>query len=367
MLAPDRQGAGMARRMMIGLVLALAACAPRGEITIAPEAARTGAVERIYVASNRSFDGSRQEGVRFGRVDVSVPPQRRPGTITYPKAGAAPDPRTDFLVAGYAQFPRAGDFRAELDRAVAARPRGDQDVVLFIHGYNNTFAEGLYRFAQIDHDLKLPGVPMHFSWPSRGEPLAYAADRDSVLFSRDGLARSIVIAAEAGRGKTILVAHSMGAELLMESLRQLAIAGDRRTLSRIDAVVLLSPDIDIGLFRMQARAIGTLPEPFIIFTSGRDKALNLSALISAEPVRLGSLTDARPLADLPVTLVDVGAFSTGSGHFNVATSPALMRILSRAGELERVFSSDVGGAVGPLTRAALHVERAAQIVISPNF
>lgn len=357
----------MARWIFTGLFLALAACAPRGEITVAPEAAGIGSVERIYVASNRTFQNSRQEGVSFGRVDVSVPPQRRPGTITYPKKGAQPDPRKDFLVADYRRFAGPVDFGADLRRAVAARPRGDRDVVLFIHGYNNTFAEGLYRFAQIEHDLRLPSVPVHFSWPSRGEPLAYAADRDSVLYSRDGLVRSIAVATEAGGGKAILVAHSMGAELLMESLRQLALAGDRRTLDRIGAVVLLSPDIDVGLFRMQAKAIGTLPQPFVIFTSGKDKALNLSALISAEAVRLGSLTDPQPLADLPVTLVDTGAFSTGSGHFNVATSPALMQILGQARELNDVFSSDVRGGVGPLTNAALRVERAAQIVISPRF
>jgi esterase/lipase superfamily enzyme len=357
----------MPGRIILGLFMLLAACAPRGAIVIDPEAAKVGAVHRIYVASNRTFQGRRQEGVSFGRIDVSVPPQRRPGTISYPKSGAKPDPRTDFLVSAHQSFSRPEDFRADLRRAVAARPRDERDVVLFVHGYNNTFAEGLYRFAQIEHDMKLPGVPIHFSWPSRAQPLAYAADRDSVLFSRDGLTRSIALAADSGSGKVILIAHSMGAELMMESLRQLAIAGDRRTLDRIDAVVLLSPDIDVGLFRMQAHAIGRLPQPFIIFTSGRDKALDLSALISAEPVRLGSLTDARPLADLPVTLVDVGAFSTGSGHFNVATSPALIQILSQAPKLESVFSGDVGGAVGPLTRAALRVERAAQIVIAPGF
>ncbi|SIQ13918.1 Esterase/lipase superfamily enzyme [Paracoccus thiocyanatus] len=356
----------MPGRIVVALLLLLAACAPRGAITVAPQAGQVGTVERIYVASNRSPAGSRQEEVSFGRVDVAVPPQRLPGSITYPRPGAVPDPQRDFLVAEYARFARPRDFRAELRQAIAARAPGDRDVVLFIHGYNNTFAEGLYRFAQIEHDLNLPGVPMHFSWPSRGQPLAYAADRDSVLYSRDGLERSIEIAAQAG-GKTILVAHSMGAALLMESLRQMAIAGKRDTLDRIGAVVLLSPDIDVGLFRMQVRAIGRLPQPFVIFTSGRDRALNLSALISAEPVRLGNLTDAGPVADLPVTLVDVGAFSTGDGHFNVATSPALLRILSQAQALNSGFSADVGGGVGPLTRAALHAEQAARIVISPAF
>ncbi|QFQ87949.1 alpha/beta fold hydrolase [Paracoccus kondratievae] len=357
----------MSARILFSLILLLAACAPRGDITIAPEAAGVGHVERIYIATNRTPDGRGQEQVSFGRVDVSVPPERQPGSITYPRRGARPDPRRDFLVSEFVRYPRPRDFRADLRHAIAARPAGDRDVVLFVHGYNNTFAEGLYRFAQLEHDLSLPGVPLHFSWPSRGQPLAYAADRETILYSRDALESSIDIATDAGAGKVILVAHSMGAALLMESLRQMAIGGKRQTLDRIGGVVLLSPDINVDLFRMQAKAIGRLPQPFVIFTSGRDRALSLSALISAEEVRLGSLTDAAPVADLPVTLVDVGAFSTGDGHFNVATSPALLQILSQAQELNQKFSLDASGGLGPLTRATLHAERAAQIVISPAF
>lgn len=361
----------MPRRFVLSLFLVLAACGPRGQISFDPAATGVGDEARIYVASNRSFGGERHEGVSFGRVDVSIPPQRKPGEITYPAKDAKPDPTRDFVVTDYTRYARPSDFRADLQRAIAARPKGDRDVVLFVHGFNNTFAEGLYRFAQIEHDLQLPGVPMHFSWPSRAQPLAYAADRDAVLFSRDALVASIGIATEAeraaGGGKVILVGHSMGCQLLMESLRQMAIAGDRRTLDRIGGVVLLSPDIDVSVFRTQARAIGTLPQPFIIFTSAKDKALNLSALIAAEPVRLGGLTDARAVSDLPVALVDVGAFSTGSGHFNVATSPALLRLLSQARQLNGVFSSDTTKGVGPLTRTALRVERAAQVVLSPAF
>ena len=357
----------MPRAILLSSLLILGACAPRGELMLVPEARKVGTVESVYVAANRTASGQRREDVGFARLDVSIPPEREPGSLKMPHKDAKPDPRTDFLVSEYVNYARPEDFRAALSRAVAERPPGDRDVVLFIHGYNNTFAEGLYRFAQLDHDLDLPGVPVHYSWPSRGNSLAYVADRDSVLYSRDGLERSIEVATEASGGKAILVAHSMGASLLMESLRQMAIAGRRDVLDRIGAVVLLSPDIDVGVFRMQAKAIGRLPQPFVIFTSGNDRALKLSALISAEPARLGTLTDPRPLADLPVTLVDVGAFSTGDGHFNVATSPALMRILSQARELNGRFSGDIAAGVGPFTRTALRVERAAQIVISPGL
>ena len=32
--------------------------------------------------------------------------------------------------------------------------------MLFIHGYNTMFAEGLYRFAQVMHDSQAPAVPV---------------------------------------------------------------------------------------------------------------------------------------------------------------------------------------------------------------
>ena len=45
----------------------------------------------------------------------------------------------------------------------------------------------MYRFAQIVHDSKTKAVPVLFTWPSRGELLAYTYDRESANFSRDAL------------------------------------------------------------------------------------------------------------------------------------------------------------------------------------
>jgi Alpha/beta hydrolase of unknown function (DUF900) len=35
-------------------------------------------------------------------------------------------------------------------------------------GYNNLFDEAVYRLAQIVQDSKAPGIPVLFSWPSKG-------------------------------------------------------------------------------------------------------------------------------------------------------------------------------------------------------
>ena len=79
--------------------------------------------------------------------------------------------------------------------------------------------------------------------------------------------------------------------ITMETLRQVAMTKDE-TLSRITSVALVSPDLDVELFRSQVRQIGKLPQPFLIFTSQKDKALRLSARISGVDTRLGNLENA---------------------------------------------------------------------------
>ena len=80
---------------------------------------------------------------------------------------------------------------ANEERALAAKAPQDREVLLFVHGYNNNFAEGVYRVAQFSHDLEIPGAVVHYAWPSAAKPLGYVYDRDSALFARDGLERLI--------------------------------------------------------------------------------------------------------------------------------------------------------------------------------
>lgn len=235
-----------------------------------------------------------------------------------------------------------------------------------MHGFNNTFAEGTYRIAQMAHDLDLPGTVVHYSWPSAAEPLGYAYDRDSALFARDGLEELLKSVQAAGPRRIILVAHSMGSALLMETLRQVAIRGDNALLARIGGVVLISPDIDVDVFRSQAKDIGRLPQPFVVFTSRRDRVLRLSARLSGQTDRLGTLADLDRVADLPITLLDTAAFNSGDGHFNVGNSPALLRLLERIASVDDAMGSDVSGRTGLLPGAVLTVQNATRIILQPE-
>lgn len=356
------------RQVVLCMALILSCCAPRGELVLAPPDLRPLAAETVWIASQRSVTGDHIPQIWFSRIDVAVPPARKAGTLPSPLAGQDADPDTQFLVTGGRRFADGTAFRRAIERDLVGRAADDRDIILFVHGYNHSFAEGVYRSAQLAHDLNLPGIHAHFSWPSRVKPFAYSGDRDAALYSRDGLVQAIdQLSRVRGRGRIVLMAHSMGGELLMESLRQMAISGRRDLIGAVDGVVLMSPDLDLRLFRSQVRAIGALPDPFVIVTSAQDKALRLSAWLADEPSRLGNIPDAGPVADLDVIVVDTGAFSTGYGHFNVADSPALQRILSQVRDLDGMLPDEGGASPGLIGGAVSRVEQAVQVVLSPAF
>jgi esterase/lipase superfamily enzyme len=194
--------------------------------------------------------------------------------------------------------------------------------------------------------------------------LGYVYDRDSVVFARDGLEDLIRETVAAGATRITLVAHSMGSFLSMEVLRDIALR-DGRVMPQIRGVVLISPDIDVEVFRMQAKDIGTLPQPFLIFGSDRDRVLRLSALITGQSGRLGSLDSVEQLSDLEVTYLDVGAFSQGSGHFVPGTSPALIQLLGRIDDVDQAFGNDAAGRPGLLPGVILTARSATRVILAP--
>ncbi len=241
----------MNRAFLAVFLLALLSCSPRGAITYVPEAARVGAVTPVFIGTTRvledgMFGSDRSEAMRFARYDISIPPKRTTGEINWPTRLAKPNPKRHFLTTNELLYPAETDFRADLRRDLG---KHGNEAVIFVHGYNNNFSEGLYRVAQFAHDLELPGSVVHYAWPSAAKPLGYVYDRDSAMFARDGLERLINEVSAAGAKRILLVAHSMGSSLAMEAMRQASIRGDQATMDRIAGVILISPDLDVDLFR----------------------------------------------------------------------------------------------------------------------
>jgi esterase/lipase superfamily enzyme len=346
----------------------LAACAPRGDFTVAPVERGSASPEAIFVGTSRmggdeGFTRDRADVTSFVRYDISIPAERELGEVNWPPSTRKPDIDKDFLTLAATRFDEPAAFRSSLRKEMDLR--GQSSAVVYVHGFNNTMAEGVYRVAQMHHDLQVPGVAIHYAWPSRGSALGYVYDRDSALFARSGFERLMDEVAASGAREILIVAHSMGSALTMETLRQMALRENSTALSRIKGVVLISPDLDVDVFRSQAFDIGELPDPFIIFGSKDDRVLNISAKLAGEPERLGNLSDLSRIADLKVTYFDTAAFDVGSGHFNVGTNPALLQLLSGITGVDSAFRQDERSRVGLLPGLVLTVRNATEIILAP--
>ena len=301
-----------------------------------PTGAAPGTIERVLVSTARAptaapalYSNARSADPHFARFDISIPPKRAPGTVTFSKRNKV-DPQTDFVVASVERLPNSRAFLSAVNAEVARRRPANRDAVLFVHGYNTTFAEGLFRQAQLQYDFGRQSVSVHFAWPSAASTFAYAADRESALYSRDAVETTLETLGRSNITRLDLVGHSMGAFLLMDTLRLMARTGNDRLFRKLNAVILISPDIDIDVFRKEAESVLARGVKIYVLVSKDDRALRISARLRGEHSRLGSIKSADELGGLPVTVIDLSAVVSPDvlGHFKPGTSPTVIAFVS---------------------------------------
>lgn len=316
------------RTILFACLITLTACAPRNAAQYAAPAPEAS-IEQVYIATQKELDrtgqsfGDRRTGeMRYFRAAVSIPPTHELGQIEWPEG--PPDAATDFVVAETEVYSSATPF---VQTVKANRPGRETQV--FVHGYNSTLSDGMFRTAQMRKDFGLEAPTVLFSWASAGDPRGYIYDRDSVLYARDDLEALLKQLTSNPNDRVVLMAHSMGSQLVMEVMRQAALRGDRTLLRRINSVVLMSPDIDPDVFRRQAETIGELPDPFLIFVSQQDRALTLASFITGRKPRLGVIDSPEAVKGLPVRVIDFTALANGEGfdHAVATTSPAAITVL----------------------------------------
>ncbi|WP_454917226.1 alpha/beta hydrolase [Xanthobacter sediminis] len=370
-----------------GQILALAACAaptilsgcarPEGVLVPVAVGAQAGDKVDMLVATTRApspvegvvFTGERGEGLSFANIVVSIPPDRAPGSIQWPSRVPG-DPARDFVVSEVDPLSRS-----QVLPWFRKLPNNKRRVLVFVHGFNTPFDAAVFRFAQFVHDARPNLVPVLFSWPSRGRVTSYVYDRESTNFSRSDLAYVLETAASSPHvDEVVVLAHSMGAWLAVEALRQLALQ-DGRIPPKITNVILASPDLDIDVFERQVREMGPKRPAMTIFVSRNDHALSLSRAIAGDVQRVGAvdLTDPAYAARLEqgegITVLDLTALQGGDAlnHSKFATQPDMVRLIGDrlvAGqEISEGVSGPagavdaVGGAVGAVVTAPIQVFR----------
>ena len=70
-----------------------------------------------------------------------------------------------------------------------AQGGGGPDVLIYVHGFKQTFETAALDAAHLSDGIKFRGQTMVFSWPSKAGLFDYAYDRESAMWSRDGFER----------------------------------------------------------------------------------------------------------------------------------------------------------------------------------
>ena len=367
--------------------LVLAACGGRPEGVLIPtpvvNVPGTSEVEML-VATTRAqdpvdrgvlFSGERGGGLSFVDITVSIPPEanRRVGEVQCPKR-MPPDPLHDFTTTGVT-FLDDIQARAAMKRIVDETE--GKRALLFIHGFNNRFEDAVYRFAQFVHDAGAPMVPVLFTWPSRARLFSYNYDRESTAYSRDGLeATARALAGAPKVSEVTVLAHSMGAWLTVETLRQMAIRDHGKLPKSIRNVILAAPDVDIDVFLTQLKEIGHAGPAYTVFVSRGDRALAVSRRVWGSRARLGAIDPNDPqireeFAGYNITIVDLTNVTDGGdslAHSTFSTSPEVVRLLgTQLASGQTLTDSDVslGDRIGQFTTgAAASVGSAAGLIVT---
>lgn len=320
------------------MLILLSGCGgPRAVIGLDIESAGKGpeAIVPIYVATSRArsdnlslpYSARRSATLNFAKFDIGIPRNHVPGEVE--KSGRIPDPALHFTARSYQQIADRQKMISQLNKALMQRAPENREIFIFVHGYNNNFADSIFRNAQIIHDYNIASVPLHFAWASGGALRLYVFDRDSALAARVGLAQTIEIASQTNATGVVLVGHSMGAYVVMEAIRDLATSGRKKVLKRLRGVVLAAPDIDEDVFQTQVGDIGELPQPFTIIVSRNDRALGLSRRIAGGHPRIGSGSDIAMLQKKNITVLDASKIDGGT-HSVFASSPTLIDLVSQS-------------------------------------
>ncbi|MFQ0813106.1 hypothetical protein AVM02_15580 [Brucella anthropi] len=341
----------MTRRAILGVLatfLILAGCdTPRAVLWHGPHSspqsvaaaeaaivkpAKPAAIVPIYVATTRQrsddfsqpYNSKRSETLNFALVDVGIPAAHVRGQVE--STGYKPNPAKHFAATAFQPYANADQFLAQLNAALEKRAPKDREILIFVHGYNNNFADSTFRTAQFVHDYKMNSVTVEYAWPSGGDLGLYVYDRDSANFARDGLARLLELVARSKAERIVLVAHSMGSFVTMEALRTLSLQGEKNVLRRITALLLAAPDIDLDVFERQIRDIDPLPHPIAVMTSRSDRALSVSSFITGGHARVGEGTSIPTLQKYGIAVIDATNLD-GGAHNVFASSPSLMALV----------------------------------------
>ncbi len=324
-----------AHLVLLSLLLWLSGCATTSSSDTSAVVAHytppgPGGIEVFYATDRQRssdeteiFNGERGQ-IEFGVAQVGIPPEHRMGEHERPsmmKLERAADPEKHIVVRNIDTL-KTDDFVALLRDAVNRSP--SKQIMIFVHGYNVGFREGLRILGQFAHDLKFEGPAVLFSWPSQGSLTGYTVDETNVQYATTHFTELLKAMLEYTPAEDInLVAHSMGNRILVRGLLDLSRELPASKLKLFKEVVMIAPDIDADVFIQDlAPKLKKTGIPATLYASSSDRAIMASKVVHGYP-RLGDAGANLVIIDGIDTIDASGAGST-LGHSYFAEDRRIM-------------------------------------------
>ena len=288
----------------------------------------------IPLERRAGYSADRGRRLDLGRALVTVPKSHQVPNVERPWAlhipyfdvaiyAEAEDPKKHFTLQEVKRLPQS-DFLALVRERLLASSRFKDHAIIFVHGYNTSFDNALYRTAQIAYDMQFDGAPFVYSWPSGGAVTSYTYDRESAEGAEPHLRKFIdLVVKETGATAVSIIAHSMGNEALLNVLREMNSPPPGVLISQL---ILAAPDVDTDKFANLAGKIGGLSRGITLYASSNDRALIASRNFWGHS-RAGDVPAAGPVVLPSMETIDVTAASTdifALNHSGYAQNNALL-------------------------------------------
>lgn len=237
----------------------------------------------IYIGTNRGVWDDEPDANRvlnqpaYGRATVTIPRRPREAKSILPlpwrkgpaevAAEVAPTPlETTHFLSGV---------RKQLQRS------RQQDLLLFVHGFNVSFDQALTCTAQMALKMPFNGAVVTYCWPTQGGVSRYRDDEPINQASVAPFRQFLHTLREGVPAETriTIVVHSMGNRIVMEALDQLPPPRGPKPFAQ---VVLCAPDVGRTDFECWAPGVMAQSEHVALYSNASDTALIASKGLHAE-------------------------------------------------------------------------------------
>lgn len=234
-----------------------------------------------------TLDDSLSPTLIFGIANVNIPIEtHQMGKLELRSWWQIPDDDRFFSIYSMKDMSRQAFLKSNA-RALRVDKR---DVLIYVHGFNNTFEFATLRLAQFVHDIQFPGSPILFSWPSQGSVRNYQTDETMADASIPRLAevlKTLVLERQSDSAKIHLLAHSLGSRVLLHAIHKVVldvVPKDRP----FGQIILAAPDMDSNEFNNMIPSAFRHADAVNLYFCKDDKALMASRVFHLDS-RVGQI------------------------------------------------------------------------------